>query len=238
MQGEARPADQARSRTKATKASAARVCVRPKEGAKPLAGGGRGAPGGESGGAPALAPPPLRAPPAPQPRRKVRLDCRARDERDAVARLHRAADRLLQPELERDREVAQANAERAELVLDDLPHARALLHQDQRLGAQLLDIDRAPREPVARRADEDHLVLENWLELDGAVPPRSADDPELEPALGDQVDDRLGVVHLEGDPQAGMKLVELAEQDGHDDGGGAGRGSDRKLTRELSRAVG
>ena len=52
-------------------------------------------------------------------RRELRLDRRARDERDAVAGLHRAAHRLLQPELEPDVEVAQPHAEPAQLVLDD-----------------------------------------------------------------------------------------------------------------------
>ena len=88
------------------------------------------------------------------------------------------------------------------------------------------------------RADQDHLVLEDRLEADGPVAPRRADDAELEPAVGDEIDDRLGVVHLERDAEVGVALVELAQEHGHDDRGGAGRGADRELARELAGAVG
>ena len=87
------------------------------------------------------------------------------------------------------------------------------------------------------RADQDHLVLEDRLEAHGAVAPRSAHDPELELAVGDELDDRLRVVHLERDAEAGVALVELAEQHRHDDRGRPGRGADRELARELAAAV-
>ena len=44
---------------------------------------------------------------------KIRLDRRARDERDAVARLHGAPHRFLQPQLERRREIAKPYAHRS-----------------------------------------------------------------------------------------------------------------------------
>ena len=127
------------------------------------------------------------------PRRELRLDRRARDEGDAVAGLDGASHRLLQPELEPDVEVAQARADRAQLVLDDLADAGALLHHDQALAAQLLQRDGPPRERMAGRAREDDLVVEERLEGDRAVAAGRADDPELELARGDALDHRLRV---------------------------------------------
>jgi hypothetical protein len=46
---------------------------------------------------------------------------------------------------------------------------------------------------MAGRADEDHLVAEERLERDRAVPPCGADDSELEPPVGDELDHRLRV---------------------------------------------
>ena len=91
---------------------------------------------------------------------------------------------------------------------------------------------------MAGRADQDHLVLEDRLEANGPVAAGGADDAELEPAVGDEVDDGLRVVHLERDVQVGVPLVELAEEHRHDDRGGAGRGADRELARERAGAVG
>ena len=88
------------------------------------------------------------------------------------------------------------------------------------------------------RADQDHLVLEDRLEAHRPVAAGSADDAELELAVGDEVDDRLGVVHLERDPQLGVPQLELAEQDRHGDRGRAGRSADRQLTRQRSGAFG
>ena len=65
-----------------------------------------------------------------------------------------------------------------------------------------------------------------------------ADDAELEAAIGDEIDDGLGVVDLERDPEIGVPLVELAQEHGHDDRGGTGRGADRELTRERAGALG
>ena len=59
---------------------------------------------------------------------------------------------------------------------------------------------------MAGRADQDHLVLEDRLEAHGPVTPRGADDAELEPSVGDEVDDRLRVVHLERDAEVGVAL--------------------------------
>ena len=62
------------------------------------------------------------------------------------------------------------------------------------------------------RAGEDHLVVEERLEDDAAVPPPGADDAELELARGDALDDRLRVEDVERDVQLGVALLELAEQ--------------------------
>ena len=112
---------------------------------------------------------------------EIGLDRAPRDECDAVAAEHRAPGRLLQAELERDEEIAQSHAAAPQLVLDDLPHPCAFLHQDQRLAAELVDDDRAAGERVPRRADEDHLVAEQRLEPDAAMAAGGTDDAELEP---------------------------------------------------------
>ena len=65
---------------------------------------------------------------------------------------------------------------------------------------------------------------------------RGTDDPELQLALGHEVDHRLCVVHLERDADARALLLELAEEDRDGDGGWAGRSPDRELAGE--RAVG
>ena len=177
------------------------------------------------------------------PRRRERargqlgLDRRAGDERDAVAGLDGAAHRLLQPQLEADVEVAQPRSERAQLVLDDLADAGALLHHDQALGAQLLERDRAAGERVAGRAREDHLVVEEGLEADRAMPARGADDAELEVAGGDALDDGLRVRHGQRDLDAGVRALELAEEERHDDRGGAGGGAELQLAGELALAL-
>ena len=170
-------------------------------------------------------------------RRELRLDGRARDERDAVAGLHRAPHRLLQPELEPDVEVAQPRPDRAQLVLDDLADAGSLLHHDQALAAQLLERHRAAGEAVAGRAREDHLVVEERLERDRTMAPRRADDPELELARGDALDDRLRVGDRQRDPDAGVLALELAEEERHDDRGRPGRGAELQLAGQLALAL-
>src|SRR5205823_13428149 len=78
----------------------------------------------------------------------VGVDRRAGDERDAVAREHRAARRLLQAELEPYVEVAEAHAALPQLVLDHLPNAGTLLHEHDRLFPQLVDRHLLAREAM------------------------------------------------------------------------------------------
>ena len=82
----------------------------------------------------------------------------------AVAGDRRAPRRLLQAELEPHVEVAQAHARAAQLVLDDLPHPRAFLHEHDRLFPQLVDRHRPVGEAVAARDGEHDLVPEERLE--------------------------------------------------------------------------
>ena len=103
------------------------------------------------------------------------------------------------PSSSRGVEVAQPRARAAQLVLDHLPDAGALLHHDQRLLAQLVERDRPAREPVPGRDREHDLVAEERLEDDAAVAARGADDAELELALGDLLDDALRVGDRERD---------------------------------------
>jgi hypothetical protein len=58
-----------------------------------------------------------------------------------------------------------------------------------------------------------------------------ADDPELEPSVGDQLDHGLRVEHRQLDPKLGVVALELAEQQRQDDRRRAGGGA------ELERAV-
>ena len=60
------------------------------------------------------------------------------------------ARRLLQPELEPYIEVSQAHACLAQLVVDHLPHARALLHEHERLRLELVERDGPVGEAVPR----------------------------------------------------------------------------------------
>ena len=68
------------------------------------------------------------------------------------------------------------------------------------------------RERMPGRAGEDHLVAEERLEDDAAVPPRRADDTELELARRDPVDDRPRVEDPEHDVKLRVERLELAEQ--------------------------
>jgi len=165
---------------------------------------------------------------------EVGLDGGPRDEADAVAGGDGALHRLLQPELEPQVEVAEPGADPAQLVLDHLTHARALLHGDQRLLAKLVERDRAAGEAVARRADEDDLIPEERLEDDGAVAARGPDDPELELAAGDRLDDRLGVGDVQLDDERSVQALELAEEKRHDGAAGSARGTDRERAPELT----
>ena len=105
------------------------------------------------GRSPATARAPRRAPSASVPDGELRLDRRARDERDAVARL----DRALAPT-----PAARARAARRGRAAACRParssssitcaDARAVLHEDQRLAAQLVERDGRAGERMAGRA--------------------------------------------------------------------------------------
>ena len=114
----------------------------------------------------------------------------------------------------------------------------ALLHDHQRLRDELVHAHVAPGEAVRRRAHEHDLVVGERLVADSAVTRRSADDAELEPPLRDELDDRPGVVHLEGHAHSGMRLLELAEELRHDDRSRAGRGADRERAGQLALGFG
>ena len=172
-----------------------------------------------------------------RPGGELGLDGRARDERDAVTGLDGAPHRLLQAELEAHIEVAQAQPQAAQLVLDDLADAGAFLHHDHVLAAQLVERDRASGEGVAGRAREDHLVVEERLEPGGTMPARRTDDAELELARGDALDHGLRVRDGQRDLHARVSALELAEQQRHDDRGRAGGRSELELAAELTLAL-
>ena len=93
-----------------------------------------------------------------------------------------------------------------------------------------------PAKGWSGRRREDHLVAEERLERDAALPPRGADDPELELARGDVLDDRVRVGHRQRDLDAGILGLELAEEQRQDDRGRAGRGTEVERSRELALA--
>ena len=100
-------------------------------------------------------------------RRERGLDRGARDEGDAVpawtARVPTPGGRA-----PAGRRGPSAACRASQLVLDHLPHARALLHEDERLRAQLVERDGLTGEAVVGRAGEDDLVAEERLERDAS----------------------------------------------------------------------
>ena len=90
---------------------------------------------------------------------------------------------------------------------------------------------------MAGRAGEDHLVLEERLEADGAVAASGSDDAELELALGHEVDHGLGVRNGQRHADARVLALELAQEDRDDDRGRPRRGADRDLAGELPLAL-
>ena len=173
---------------------------------------------------------------ARRPGRELRLDGRARDERDAEPGEDRAAHRLLEAELQGDVEIAQPLAAPAELVLEQLPNAAALLHHDQRLLAQLVERDRPAREAMVGRRGEDDLVAEERLEGDAALPAGRADDAELELAFCDELDDRVRVRDRERHLHTRVLALELAEEHRDNDRGRPRRGAELQRTHELALA--
>src|SRR5712692_5629315 len=88
---------------------------------------------------------------------------------------------------------------------------------------------------MPRRAGEDDLVVEERLEGDAAVPASGPDDPELEVAAGDELDDGLRVEHRERHVELRVLRLELAEELGEHDPAGARGGAD--LERAAERAL-
>src|SRR5207244_8911414 len=84
------------------------------------------------------------------------------------------------------------------------------------------------------RAREHDLVAEERLVGDAAVARRRADDTELELALGDLRDDGLRIRDGQAHAHVGMRLVELAQQDGNDGAAGPGRGAELERPGERS----
>src|SRR5439155_20031013 len=104
-------------------------------------------------------------------RSEIRLHRPPRDERDAVPGAHGAQNRLLEPELEPDPEIAESLAAAPQLVLQELTNAGTFLHRDQIPVAQLVEADGLAGETVAGRTDENHRIVEEGLEGNAAVEP-------------------------------------------------------------------
>ena len=81
---------------------------------------------------------------------------------------------------------------------------------------------------------EDDLVPIEGLERDAAMAAGHPDDPELELAPADLLDDRLRVGHRQRDAHERMQLLELPEDDGQDAPAGPSRGTDLEPALELA----
>ena len=141
-----------------------------------------------------------------------------------------ALHRFLETELEPDVEVPQARSGLPQLVLDHLADTGALLHHDQRLGAEIVQRHRLSGKAVIRRADENDLVSEEGLVDDRAVARGGADDAELQLSPSDPVDDRLRVGDREVDRHLGVRLGELTEEHGDDRASRSRRCAQSELT--------
>ena len=113
-------------------------------------------------------------------------------------------------------EIAEPDADGAQLLLDHGADTRARLHQDQGLAAQLVERQRPAGEGVRRRADEHDLVPEERLERHRPLATRCAHDAELELPARYELDDPLRVVDGERDRELRVALLELAEEEGDD----------------------
>ena len=70
------------------------------------------------------------------------------------------------------------------------------------------------------------------------MPPRGADDAELELPLRDAVDHGLRVRDRERDGDPGVRALELAEEQRDDGAAGAGRGADRERAAQRPAVAG
>ena len=123
---------------------------------------------------------------------------------------------------------------RAEFVLDQLSHARAVLHHDQRLAREVLDVTAVPPNGCPGGQARMTSSRKNGSKVDAAVAPRRADNADLERPIGDQVDDGLRVEDRQRDVQLGVRGLELAQELGEDDAAGAGRGAELERAREVA----
>ena len=131
-------------------------------------------------------------------------------------------------------QVAEAQAELAQLVVDHLPDAGSVLHEDERLSLQLLHGQALPGALVAGGDGEDDLVPVEGLERDAAMAADSADDPELELATRDLLDHGVGVRDGQRDVHLRMEPLELAQQAGQDAPAGPRGGSDLESALQLA----
>jgi hypothetical protein len=91
---------------------------------------------------------------------------------------------------------------------------------------------------MPRRAHEDHLVGEERLEADATMTPGGADDPQLELAGRNTLDDGMRVRDREKDPHQRVLTLELAENDGNDDCRRSRRCPQHEVSCEIALARG
>src|SRR5206468_12858034 len=132
---------------------------------------------------------------------------------DAEASENGAPRRFLEPELEPHVEVAEPYARLAQLVVDHLPHAGALLHQHERLLLQLVERDRPAGEAVPAWHGQHDLVAEERLEDHPAMTPHGADAAELHLAARDLLDHPLRIRDGERHLDTAVLPLELGEGD-------------------------
>ncbi len=160
---------------------------------------------------------------------QLALDRRPRDERDAVAGRDGALHRFLQPELELRLEVAHPQPRGAQLLLDHVADAGALLHRDVLLARQLLGRHLLARERVVGRDGEDDLVAHERLELERAMTAKRTHDAQLELALADLLDHAVRVRDRQRHREVGVARAGTRRA-------GAGRGVRPARSRRRSPA--
>ena len=108
------------------------------------------------------------------------------------------------------------------------------MHEHERLGLQLLERHGLAGARMSGGNREYDLVAIEGLERDAAMAAGHPDDPELELAAPDLLDDGVRVRHRQRDMHQRMELLELPEDDRQDASTGTGGSADLESALELA----
>ena len=130
-------------------------------------------------------------------------------------------------------QIAQAETELAQLLVDHLPDAGAFLHEDERLGFQLLEGHALAGAPVPGGDREDDLVPVERLERDAAMAAGGPDHAELARAAR-PARPPCACPTPSARRYQWVELLELPEDDGEDASAGPGGRADLEPALELA----